>query len=86
MTRTNGVQHSGGHARWAALSHTIGAEEKVSGMSEHAKYVRELPVSGTGARRRGPQISADPVHVREKTSASMNGSVMRQGKTLLGWY
>ena len=32
----------------------------------------------TGARRRGQQISADPVQVGEKTSASMNGSVMRQ--------
>ena len=28
MTRTNDVQHSGGHARWAALSHTRGVEEK----------------------------------------------------------
>ena len=34
-------------------------------------------VSGTGARRRGQQISTDLVQVREK-SASMNGSVMRQ--------
>ena len=47
-------------------------------MSERAKYVRELPVSGTGARRRGPQISADPVQALEKTTASMNGSVMWQ--------
>ena len=78
MTRTNGVQHSGGHARRAALSQTVGVKEKKAlGMSERAKYVRELFVSGTGARRRGQQISADLVQVREK-SASMNGSVMRQ--------
>ena len=28
MTRTNGVQHSGGHARRAALSQTVGVKEK----------------------------------------------------------
>ena len=55
----------------------LASKKKALGMSEHAKYVRELFVSGTGARRRGQQISADLVQVREK-SASMNGSVMRQ--------
>ena len=45
-----GVRRSRTHLAW-----------KKKGVSERAKYVRELPVSGTGARRRGPQISADPV-------------------------
>ena len=49
-----------------ALAHNWRERKKVSGMSERAKYVRELPVSGTGARRRGQQISADPVQVGEK--------------------
>ena len=49
-----GGQRSRTHLAW---------KKKVSGMSERAKYVRELPVSGTGARRRGQQISADPVQV-----------------------
>ena len=43
-------------------------KKKALGMSERAKYVRELFVSGTGARRRGQQISADLVQVREKIS------------------
>ena len=34
-------------------------KKKGSGMSEHAKYVRESHVSSTGARRRGQQHSAD---------------------------
>ena len=51
--------------------------ERRTAQWERAKYVRELSVSSTGARRRGQQFSADLVQVREK-SASMNGSVMRQ--------
>ena len=52
----------------------LASKKKALGMSERAKYVRELPVSGTGARRRGQQISADLVQARCGR------------KTLLVWY
>ena len=46
----------------------LASKKKPPGTSERAKCVRELSVSGTGARRRGQQMSADLVQVREKIS------------------
>ena len=54
-----------------ALAHHRRERKKVSGMSE------QLPVSGTGARRRSQQTSAEAVQVGETATASMNGSMMR---------
>ena len=64
MTRTNDVQHSGAHARWAALSHTSGVKGKKCQECPSAQSTSENYLFlETGARRRSQQTSADPVQV-----------------------
>ena len=66
MTRTNGVQHSGGHARGAALSQTVGVEEKCQECPSAQSASENYLFLETGARRRGQQISPDPVQAGQK--------------------
>ena len=76
MTRTNGVQHSGGRARRDALSQTVGVKEK---KRQECQSTQSTPDNHMFlALVHGVAVNNTQQIPFKTTSASMNGNVMRQ--------